>query len=502
MVMNITNELSCCLRARVPLIVMVTVEEERALALLVQVQEERTSPGDVVTWDLATRFTSRLGRTTRDAAEPGAALDVIREEVDQAPERRDLYVLRDFHEFWGKDPRIRRRLRTLAHRLATAGATVVVTTPHRDVPEELRNEAEILDLPLPGVIELSRYLDAVIGAIAGVRADLTAHGRTRLAQAALGLTEVQARRAFGKAIVSNDVLDERAISVVLAEKKAVVRASGALEFHTAAETQEDIGGLDVMKNWLILRERAFSNEARRFGLPAPKGIALIGIPGTGKSLTARAVAGMWRLPLLRLDVGAVFGSLVGESEQRIGQALRLAGTIAPCVLWIDELDKSLGGGDLDGGTSQRVLATVLTWMQEKTDPVFVVATANDVGRLPPELLRRGRFDEIFFLDLPSEAERNEILAVHLRKRRRDPGAFDLTALARAAAGFTGAELEQALVDALHLAFADGRDVTTADLMGSIKIMVPLSRSQRDVVDDLRRWPAEGRAQSASYPDSL
>jgi SpoVK/Ycf46/Vps4 family AAA+-type ATPase len=231
-------------------------------------------------------------------------------------------------------------------------------------------------------------------------------------------------------------------------------------------------------------------------------MALIGIPGTGKSLTAKMIGGMWRLPLLRLDVGALFGSLVGESEERVRQALALADTVAPCVLWIDELEKSFAvGGGGDGGTAQRVLGTLLTWMQEKTKPVFVVATANDVTALPPEMLRRGRFDEVFFLDLPTEAERREILVVHLRKRRRDPARFDVPELARLSDGYVGAELEQAVVDAMYRAFAEERDITTADVAEAIGRLVPLSRSQRETVEHLRTWLRDGRARSASFAEA-
>src|SRR5690606_14842013 len=307
---------------------------------------------------------------------------------------------------------------------------------------------------------------------------------------------------FSKAIVRDRVLDEQDISTVLEEKKAVIRASHALEYSNPDETPDDIGGLERLKEWLTLRESAFGEEAARFGLPAPKGLALIGIPGTGKSLTAKMISGLWRLPLLRLDVGALFGSLVGESEARLRQALRIAEVVSPCVLWIDEIEKSLAAGGLDGGTSQRVFGTILTWMQEKTVPVFVVATANDVGALPPETLRRGRFDEVFFLDLPTEEERREIFAVHLRKRRRDPSAFDVARLARLSGGCVGAEIEQAVVDALYRAFADGpRDITTDDVAAAVQRLVPLSRSQHERVEDLRAWLRDGRAQSASFAET-
>lgn len=498
---GIDDEIRLYLRARVALIVLVTVEEQRAIAVLDDVRRKRDADSDLVTWDIADRFESRSGRQLPDAADPGAALDKIREQVTKAPERRDLYVLKDFHEFWERDPRIRRKLRSLAQRLVFTGASLVVTTPVRSIPVELRDEAVLVEMPLPDEAALRGELDELISSTRGIRSQLTLHGRAKLAQAALGLTAAQAKRAFAKAIVRDDVLDDRDIDAVQAEKKAVIRESQALEFYAVDETPDDVGGLDTLKNWLTLRERAFSAEAAAYGLAAPKGLALIGIPGTGKSLTAKMIGGLWRLPLLRLDIGALFGSLVGESEERVRRALQLAETVAPCVLWIDEIEKGLAAGGLDGGTSQRVFGTILTWMQEKTRPVFVVATANDVTALPPETLRRGRFDEIFFLDLPTEQERREIISVHLRKRRREAARFDVHHLAQISDGHTGAELEQAIVDAMHQAFAEDRDIATADITAAIRRAVPLSRAQREVITRLRGWLREGRAQSASFAEA-
>ena len=498
---EVEDELRLYLRARVTLIVIVTVEEQRAIAILDRVRRARDPHSDLILWDVADRFTSPADIPLPDAADPAVALDKIRERALAAPRRRDLYVLKDFHEFMGKDPRVRRKLRNLAQKLVVTGSSVVVTTPVRSVPAELADDAVVVEMPLPLEETLRGELDELLAITRGVRMELTQHGRARLAQAALGLTAVQARRAFAKAIVRDDVLDDRDIDAVVEEKTAVIRESQALEYFPAAQTPDDVGGLDQMKRWLALRERAFGQEAASYGLPVPKGLALIGIPGTGKSLTAKMVGGLWRLPLLRLDVGALFGSLVGESEERVRRALQLASAVAPCVLWIDEIEKGFGGGDLDGGTSRRVFATILTWMQEKTAPVFVVATANDVTALPPEALRRGRFDEVFFLDLPTEPERREIITVHLRKRRRDPGQFDIAGLARASDGYTGAELEQAVIDAMYQAYAEDRDITTKDVAAAIARTVPLSRSQREVIERLRSWLRDGRAQSASFAEA-
>lgn len=498
--MTIENELTIYLRARVPLIVVVTVEELRAMEIIRWVQTERDPRADLVTWDIADRFRSANGATLPDAATPIQALDKIAEMADAAATAKNVFVLKDFHEFWGKDPQVKRKLRNLAQRLVYTAASLIIVTPARDLPVELRDEAVVIDLPLPDAVALRTSMDGLIEQTK-VNTNLPGAGRERLAQAAIGLTLSQARRAFSKAIVRDQVLDEQDIASVHEEKKAVIRQNQALEFYSADETPADVGGLEVLVRWLELRERAFGEAAAAYGLPSPKGIALIGIPGTGKSLTAKMIGGMWNLPLLRLDVGALFGSLVGESEERVREALRLAETVAPCVLWIDELEKSLSSGGNDGGTSQRVFGSILTWMQEKTKPVFIVATANDVSALPPEVLRRGRFDEIFFLDLPTEAERQEILKVHFRKRRRDPGQFDLQRLAQASDGYVGAELEQAIIDAMYNAFADsGRDITTADVEASISKMVPLSRSQKEAISNLRSWLRDGRAQSASFAE--
>ncbi|MER7276311.1 AAA family ATPase [Dactylosporangium sp. NPDC000244] len=499
---GVGDEIRLYLRARVALIVLVTIEEQRAVDILDDVRRERDPGADLIVWDVADHFTSAAmppagQRPLPETGDPGTALDKIKELANKTPERRDIYLLKDFHEFWGRDPRIRRKLKNLAQQLVYTGSSLVVIAPTRAVPVELRNDAVVVELPLPTAPQLRHELDGLIEGTAGVRAALSGAGRAKLSQAALGLTVAQAKRAFAKAIVRDGALDDRGIDTVLQEKKAVVRESGALEFYPVEESTDDVGGLDALKRWLTLRERAFSEEATRYGLPAPKGIALIGIPGTGKSLTAKMICGLWRLPLLRLDVGALFGSLVGESEERVRLAMQLAETVAPCVLWIDEIEKALAAGGLDGGTSQRVFGTILTWMQEKTAPVFVVATANDVTALPPETLRRGRFDEVFFLDLPTERERREIIAVHLRKRRRDPEAFDVHHLAQISDGFVGAELEQAVIDAMYHAFAENRDVRTADITEALLRTVPLSRSQREVIEHLRAWLRQGRAQPAS-----
>jgi AAA+ superfamily predicted ATPase len=492
--MSFETDLDIYLRARVTLLVVITPEEERLLQT-VKASCER-SKRVCQTWDLADGFASltQTSGAVPNARDPLTAL----EQIDKA-DGEMLFVLKDFHESWG-NPQIKRKLRSLAQRLKFTKKSILVTSLSAQIPAELKDDAVIIEFPAPSAAELEQVL-LRLTATPGVKVNLTPLGREKLVQAALGLTSAQAQRVFAKAIVSDGVLDDRDIELVTQEKKQIIRESEALEYYPITESPEDVGGLDVLKDWLRLRESAFTAQARQYGLPAPKGIALIGIPGTGKSLTAKMIGGLWRLPLIRLDVGALFGSLVGESEERARRALRLAETIAPCLVWIDELEKALAHGDLDSGTSRRVFGTILTWMQEKTAPCFVVATANDISSLPPELLRKGRFDEIFFLDLPTRTERKEICAVHLRKRTRLPQDFDLELLAAESEGYTGAEIEQAIIDAMYVGFNAGREFTSQDILQAIQRQVPLSVSQREVIAALRSWLSEGRAQSASFAEA-
>ena len=491
--MAFEQELDIYLRSRFTLMVLVTPEEERALQSVRYVCDKAKRP--CLSWDVADGFqaVTNWSGSMPSARDPLSAL----EQIDKA-DGDGLFVLKDFHDCWS-NPQFKRKLRSVAQRLKFSKKSILITAPSTNIPVELKDEAVLVEYPLPKNDELETVLQRLTQT-PGVKVNLTELGREKLVQAALGLTSAQAQRVFAKAIVSNGVLDDRDINLVTEEKKQIIRESQALEFYAVHETPGDVGGLGVLKEWLRLRERAFSQEARNYGLPAPKGIALIGIPGTGKSLTAKMIGGLWQLPLLRLDVGSLFGSLVGESEERTQKALQLAETVAPCILWIDEIEKAFSFGGSDGGVSKRVFGTILTWMQEKTAPCFVVATANDISSLPPELLRKGRFDEIFFLDLPTAAERQEIFTVHLRRRNRLPQDFDVAQLARQSQGYVGAEIEQAIIDGMYVGFNQGREFTTSDLSHALKRQVPLSVSQQETIEGLRRWLKEGRAQSASFEE--
>ncbi len=491
--MDFEQELDTYLRARFTLVVIVSSEEERALEAVRGACER--SGRACLAWDVADGF-QVLGGWSGPlpvAKDPLTAL----EQVEKA-EGDTVYVLKDFHEAWS-NPQVKRKLRNAAQRLKFGRKSLIITTPGARLPAELRDEAVVVEFPAPTAAEIEAVLERLLHT-PGLKVKLTPLGREKLVQAALGLSASQAQRVYARAIVSDGVIDDRDIEQVSHAKQQIIRESEALEYYPATETPDDVGGLGVLKRWLGLREKAFTQEARQYGLPAPKGIALIGIPGTGKSLTAKMIGGMWRLPLLRLDVGALFGSLVGESEERARRALRLAETVAPCLVWIDEMEKALAHSGLDSGTSQRVFGTILTWMQEKTAPCFVVATANDITSLPPELLRKGRFDEIFFLDLPGLAERMEIFTVHLRKRRRLVQDYDLKRLGRESQGYVGAEIEQAVIDAMYEGFNQAREFTTEDISAALKRQVPLSISQRETISALRSWLREGRALSASLPE--
>ena len=319
----------------------------------------------------------------------------------------------------------------------------------------------------------------------------------RVVEAALGLTEGEAENVFAKSVVRTKTFD---IPTIIGEKKQIIRKSGILEYYEAVEDVEDVGGLEILKDWLQKRRHAFTTRAREFGLPLPKGILLIGIPGTGKSLTAKCVGSMWQMPLLRLDVGKIFSGLVGSSEENIRKVIKTAEAIAPAVLWLDELEKGFSGTGSsnfsDGGTTSRVFGSFITWLQEKSSPVFVIATANNVHQLPPELLRKGRFDEIFFCDLPGREERKQIFGIHLRRKKRAPDSFDLERLADATPEFSGAEIETAVTAALYDAFDENADLDTERLMKSSSEIVPLAVTMREQIESMKEW-AKTRARSAS-----
>jgi len=494
------QELDVLVRARYPLVYLVTSEEQRLEAILADLAE--THGKALLGWSIAKGF-RRLGGSKTASAPDGAREPLEALAAIEKLSEPSLVVLKDFHPYLA-DPGVVRALRELAHALKSTFTTLVLLSPTLVIPPEIEKEVSVLDIPLPGYRDLLQLLKEIVGVVRqGNRAkvELTKDDADQLIKAAQGLTLSEAENAFAKAIAHDGRLSRDDVPLVLEEKRQVIRKSGLLEYYPTEERLANVGGLDALKTWLGRRGAAFSEAARKFGLPEPKGLLLLGVQGCGKSLTAKAIAAQWGLPLLRLDMGRIFSGLVGSSEENLRRAIQVAESVAPVVLWIDEIEKGLAGmqssGATDGGVTARVMGTLLTWLQEKTAPVFVVATANRIEQLPPELLRKGRFDEIFFIDLPALPERREILDIHVKKRGRDPAAYDLDLLARRAEGFSGAELEQAVISGLYDAFAEGKELAQAHLERAVSDSLPLSTTMREDIDRLRDW-ARTRTRAASH----
>ena len=444
----------------------------------------------LVRWDFIEGLQGLPNRRGYGARNPLEALDGLQGLPEDQPA---ILVLHDFHRYC-EDPSVSRKLRNLSQSLRLRPLTLVITAPDWKVPQELEESITLLDLPLPEQDEIRSLL---LGIAQAGRQSLDPELLEELTHCCSGLSEQRIRQVAARALASRGLLGSEDLAEVLEEKRQAIARSELLEYCPSEATPADIGGLEALKHWLEQRHLAFSDEARRYGLPLPRGVLLVGPQGTGKSLTAKAIAHSWNMPLLRLDVGRLFAGLVGASEARTRDMIRRSEAMAPCVLWIDEIDKGFGGDSRsDGGTSQRVLASLLTWMAEKTSAVFVVATANGVDRLPPELVRKGRFDEIFLLDLPDDAERRAILDLHLR-RRRPQHQLALEVVVDRTAGFSGAELEQVVVEAMHQAFSERRDFGEADLISAAAHLVPLARTAREQLESLQQWARGGRARPAS-----
>jgi hypothetical protein len=501
--MNFQSEVETLIRARYPILYIISSEEMRVQQLIVEIANKRQKK--VFEWSFSTGIvpagTSLQSQKHRNAAtkDPLAALDQVIEQVEPA-----IFIFKDFHPFLTKNNfAVVRKLKEIALHLKNSFKTIVLVAPVMEIPTELDKEMTVLNFPLPSREDLSLLLDKIIADVSQfrqVRIDLDENGRERLLQAALGLTLGEAENVFAKIIVKDERLSGDDVNEVFAEKQQIIRKSGLLEYYATSESFANVGGMAVLKDWLDKRSLAFSAEARAFGLPPPKGILMLGVQGCGKSLCAKAVSTQWQLPLLRFDMGRMFGSLVGSSEENVRRAISVAESVAPAILWVDEIDKafagSQGSGSSDGGTTARVFGTFLTWLSEKTAPVFVVATANDISHLPPELLRKGRLDEIFFVDLPADDERAEVFRIHLVKRNRDAAAFDLKALAEASRDFSGAEIEEAINSGLYDAFYDKQELRTEHVLKAISETVPLAKTMDEQISRLRSW-AEGRARNAS-----
>lgn len=507
---TVYDELRSMLKANFPLVYLATTEYNRVMQ---KVRSLSFSLGyKFNTWDNVDglkQHTSLPGgrldkikdrEDGKDIKDAFALLEFIRYGLvsvgDKIPE---VFVLEDFHKFF-EQRQMPEMLRKLSMELKDSNKHLIFISPFTQFPVELDKYITLKSIPLPDKEDLAIRLDAVAGKNANLNPDLKRY----LIDSALGLTDTEADLAFRLAKEKDGFRSLDAVQVISSEKEQIIRKSGILDYvKVDASLENSVGGLDSLKTWLKRRSKAFEIKAKEFGLKEPKGILLLGVPGCGKSLTAKCIAAEWKQPLLKLDIGKVFSMYVGSSENNIREAINTAEAVAPCVLWIDEIEKGLATqGENDGGTSTRVFSTILTWMQEKTKPVFVVATANDISSLPPELLRKGRFDEIFFVDLPTRVERKNIFRIHLSKNHQG-GGIDLETIADHTKFFNGAEIEETVKEAMFIAYVNNPNVpvvTTKDLMEAASNVIPLAQTMKNKIDELRKW-AKVRARHASSTEN-
>ena len=495
------DDIEILIRARYPVIYVVTWEESRVEDAIAEIAAKRDKK--ILTWSVCRGIvpygTSPQSQRNTDTktCDPQVALNQVLDMVDPA-----IFIFKDFHPYLN-DPAVVRKVREVALYLKNSYKTLILISPTLRLPLELEKEVSVVDFGLPSrehVMQLLEKTTEEVNKNNRLNISLTDSAKEALVNAAMGLTINEAENVFAKTLVKTGGLSEKDVPIILSEKEQIIRKSGMLEYYRASEEFGNVGGMEELKDWLRKRKSAFSADARKFGLPTPKGALLIGVQGCGKSLCAKALASLWRVPLLRLDLGKVFSSLVGSSEENVRSAVRVAESVAPAILWMDEIEKAFSGTQSssfsDGGTTSRVFGTFITWLQEKTAPVFVIATANNISQLPPELLRKGRFDEIFFVDLPSKTDRAEIFRIHITKRGRDPESFDLEKLAEATDGFSGAEIEEAVAATLFDVFDKGQDLSTEAILSSVEATVPLYRTMKEDIERLRDW-ATDRARPAS-----
>jgi SpoVK/Ycf46/Vps4 family AAA+-type ATPase len=511
------DRLKILINSSTPIIVMETVEEVRALALVRAACSDLSLP--IFEWTIA----DGLVRSGSDGAASPRTLSAAVSHDGLAPKTamynttdpvqalanletmtiEAVFVLKDFHRHMD-NPIVVRRLRDVGQKFSANRRTLILTAPAIEMPPELASLVEFLDLPLPDRDRLREIIRETYTRMAGthtLKLQLDANGVDAMAGNLRGLTEEAAERAISQTVVGRLALSPDCISDVLDAKKALLKRSEMLEFVDTTDDMSSIGGLDNLKRWLQQRRGAWDDGARQFGLDPPKGVIILGVQGCGKSLCARAVAGEWKLPLVKFDTAAVYDKFIGETEKRIQKVFRVAEGLAPCVLWIDELEKVFAGSgpdsaSADAGVSSRLLASFLSWMQERKPAVFVAATCNNVTVLPPELIRKGRFDELFFVDLPDVAERKQIFAIQLMKRKRNAADYDLDQVAAAAKGFSGAEIESVVQTALYAAFARKQELGSQDLLTALSSTVPLSVTRAEEIAQLRDW-ASKRAVGAS-----
>ena len=490
--MKFNEELSLLLKARYPIIYISSIEEDR-VEYIIRKDIKSTLNRSIYTWDFVDGYTNNPNNKNFAQRNPLQALEFIEKLSSETPA---LFILKDFNKFL-TDVSIARKLKNLIRILKLQPKTLIILSSEVNIPVELRYFITVIRFELPTAEEIEQELIRLFNSLNLKQDNLLIENLTRACQ---GLSLERIRRVLSKIIATYKNINEESINLILNEKRQIISQTGILEYWNSKENLEKIGGIESLKLWLNKRSTAFGQKAENYGLPVPRGLLLVGIQGTGKSLTAKVIASHWQLPLLKLDIGKLFGGIVGESEARLRQTIEIAEALSPCILWIDEIDKAFSNMESkgDSGTSSRVLGSFISWLSEKTSSVFVVATANNVKNLPLEILRKGRFDEIFFLDLPIYEERKEIFKIHLKTfRPKSWQEFDFDELAHLTKLFSGAEIKQCIIDAMYLAFYEEREFTTEDIIISLKEIIPLAQLDELKIKELQQWALSGRIRLAS-----
>ena len=484
------DRLAVLLRARHPVVSIVTHEEQEARTLVENAV--RDMGHHLWVWSVIEGVRDGLNDAMpiSETCNPAAGLYWL--STQSLPTIMLLLDVADHMD----DPHARRALRRLIDHADATGSHVILLDHTDALPASVRAHATPFELTLPGDADIERLIKGELQGLhrsSPIEIGMTGKAYRMIIKNLRGLNPRQIRQVIRDVVAEDRRFDDDDLNAILARKRQLVSAEGSLEYIESPATIDDVGGLDNLKHWLAQREQSFGDDASAFGLTPPRGVLMLGVQGAGKSLCAKAIATAWGRPLLRLDPGTLYDRYVGESERRLRGALEQAEAMAPIVLWVDEIEKgfaSAAAQSTDGGLSQRMFGTLLTWMQDHAAPVFMVATANNIEALPPELLRKGRFDEIFFVDLPGPAAREAIFAIHLRKRDRDPAKFDLASLAAASDGFSGAEIEQAILSALHEAFANNTEPSTESIAERLRESPPLSVTMAEKIAGLRAWAKE------------
>jgi SpoVK/Ycf46/Vps4 family AAA+-type ATPase len=490
--MKFNSELALFLKARYPIIYINTIEEDR-VEYVIRKSVKTNLNRSIYSWDFVDGYTNNPNNEGFAKRNPLQALELVERLNTETPA---LFLLKDFNRFL-TDLSISRKLRNISRILKLQPKTIIIVGSDLTIPKELQDLITVLEFQLPLEDEIAQELNRLINSL-NIKVDPQLF--ENLTRACQGLSLERIRRVLSKIIATYKTIDDNSIAILLSEKKQIISQTEILEYFSVNEKITNLGGLDNLKDWLKKRKTAFSIQASNYGLPTPRGLLLIGIQGTGKSLTAKVIANDWQLPLLKLDVGKLFGGIVGESESRLRKMINVAETISPCILWIDEIDKAFTNTESkgDSGTSNRVLATFISWLSEKTKPVFVISTANNIDLLPLEIIRKGRFDEIFFLDLPKQDEREEIFKIHLQDfRPKSCKLFNYTKLAKLSESFSGAEIRQSIIEGMYHAFYEKREFTTDDICVALKELIPLANLESNQMLKLQNWASSGQIRLAS-----